>query len=158
IFDQSVAENIACGRYGATPEEVVAAAKAAFAHDFIMQLPQGYETRVGERGLTLSGGQRQRLAIARAFVRNAPILVLDEATAALDSQAEAEVQAAIDRLAENRTVICIAHRLSTLTNMDHILVMKEGRVVEQDSFAKLIKAKGVFAEMARKQGINFHEV
>lgn len=153
IFDQTVAENIACGREGATQEEVEAAAKAAFAHDFIMQLPQGYETRVGERGVTLSGGQRQRICIARAFVRNAPILVLDEATAALDSQAEAEVQAAIDRLAENRTVICIAHRLSTLANMDHILVMKEGKVVEQGTFPDLIKANGIFADMARKQGI-----
>ncbi|MBA4146972.1 MAG: ABC transporter ATP-binding protein [Verrucomicrobia bacterium] len=153
IFDQTVADNITCGREGATREEVEAAAKAASAHDFIMQLPEGYETRVGERGITLSGGQRQRLCIARAFVRNAPILVLDEATASLDPTAEAEVQAAIDRLAENRTVICIAHRLSTLANMDHILVMKDGEIVEQDTFGKLIKANGVFAGMARNQGI-----
>jgi subfamily B ATP-binding cassette protein MsbA len=154
IFDQTVAENIACGREGATREEVEAAAKAASAHEFIMELPKGYDTRVGERGTTLSGGQRQRIAIARAFVRNAPILVLDEATAALDSQAEAEVQAAIDRLAENRTVICIAHRLSTLANMDQIMVLsKEGRIIERGTFVELIEAKGTFAEMARKQGI-----
>ena len=154
IFDQSVEENIACGREGATEEEIVAAAKAAFAHNFIMQLPHGYKTRLGERGVTLSGGQRQRIAIARAFVRNAPILVLDEATAALDSQAEAEVQAAIDRLAENRTVICIAHRLATLTKMDRIIVMKEGQIVEQGTFSELMLADGVFADMARKQGIS----
>jgi hypothetical protein len=110
------------------------AARAANAHEFIMQLPKGYDTVIGERGMTLSGGQRQRLAIARAFVRNAPILVLDEATASLDSQSEAEVQAAIDLLEENRTVICVAHRLSTLANMDQIIVLSEGRVIEQGTF------------------------
>jgi ABC-type multidrug transport system fused ATPase/permease subunit len=153
VFDKTVAENIACGKLGATPAEIEAAARAAYAHDFIMQLPQGYQTRIGERGLTLSGGQRQRLAIARAFVRDAPILVLDEATAALDSQAEAEVQAAIDRLEENRTVIGIAHRLSTLARMDHIIVLSQGRVVEQGSFGELLKAGGVFAAVARRQGL-----
>ena len=153
IFDQSVADNIACGREGATRAEVEAAARAAFAHEFIMKLPQGYDTRVGESGKTLSGGQRQRISIARAFVRNAPILILDEATAQLDPKAEAEVQLAIDKLAENRTVICIAHRLSTLSQMDHILVLKDGKIVEQDSFPKLLKANGVFSQMARKQGI-----
>jgi len=101
----------------------------------------------------LSGGQRQRLAIARAFVRNAPILVLDEATAALDSKAEAEVQAAIDALAEHRTVICVAHRLSTLASMDHIIVLAEGRIVEQGGYQELLKADGAFASMARRQGI-----
>ncbi|MSR66905.1 MAG: ABC transporter ATP-binding protein, partial [Pedosphaera sp.] len=122
LFDLTVAENISCGKPDSTRGEIEAAARAAFAHDFIMQLPQGYATRIGERGVTLSGGQRQRLAIARAFIRNAPILVLDEATAALDSQSESEVQRALDHLAENRTVICVAHRLSTLAVMDHILV------------------------------------
>ena len=154
IFDQSVADNIACGKEGATRQEIEAAAKAASVHNFIVGLPQGYDTRVGERGTTLSGGQRQRIAIARAFIRNAPILVLDEATAALDSQAEAKVQAAIDRLAENRTVICIAHRLSTLASMDRILVLKDGVVVEQGTFAELVAMDGVFADMARKQGIS----
>jgi LPS export ABC transporter protein LptC len=104
---EAIAENIACGRRGATREEIETAARDAFAHDFIQRLPQGYDTRLGERGVTLSGGQRQRVAIARAFVRNAPILVLDEATGSLDAQSEAEVQAAIDRLAENRTVNAI---------------------------------------------------
>jgi subfamily B ATP-binding cassette protein MsbA len=153
IFDQTVAENIACGKLGATREEIEKAAKAAFAHDFIAALPQGYDTRVGERGTSLSGGQKQRLGIARAFVRNAPILVLDEATAALDSKAEAEVQATIDRLAEHRTVICVAHRLSTLRGMDRVLVLKEGRIIESGEFEELLRRKGAFAAMAAMQGI-----
>jgi subfamily B ATP-binding cassette protein MsbA len=153
IFDQTIAENIACGKPGASRPEIEVAAKAAFAHDFILQLPQGYETRVGERGATLSGGQKQRICIARAFVRNAPILVLDEATASLDSKSEAEVQAAIDRLAEHRTVICIAHRLSTLSAMDRIIVLLEGRIVETGSFEELLQSAGSFSGMAARQGI-----
>lgn len=154
IFDQSVADNIACGKPGATTrEEVIAAAKAAYAHDFISKLDQGYDTRVGERGVTLSVGQRQRISIARAFIRNAPILVLDEATASLDSQSEAEVQVAIDRLEENRTVICVAHRLATLAGMDRIIVMAEGKVVEDGTFDGLLAKGGRFADMARRQGI-----
>ena len=109
---------------------------------------------MGERGVTLSGGQKQRVAIARAFVRNAPILVLDEATAALDSKAEAEVQVAIDRLSENRTVICVAHRLSTLATCNEVLVLTQGRLVERGPYQELLKkADGAFAVMARKQGI-----
>ncbi len=158
IFDQTVAENIACGRPGATPAEVEAAARAAYAHDFIMELKDGYHTRLGERGVTLSGGQRQRVAIARAFIRNAPILVLDEATAALDSQSEAEVQIAIDRLTENRTVICVAHRLSTLATTDQIIVLSQGRIIEQGSYADLLRAGGPFAAMASRQGINAAQV
>jgi subfamily B ATP-binding cassette protein MsbA len=153
IFDQTVAENIACGKAGATRSEVEAAAKAAFAHDFILQLPQGYETQVGERGTKLSVGQRQRLSIARAFVRNAPILVLDEATSALDSNAEAEVQAAIDALAEHRTVICVAHRLSTLASMNQIIVLSGGRIIETGGFDELVRSGGRFAAMAARQGI-----
>ena len=153
LFDQSIAENIACGKLHATREEIVVAAKAAFAHDFIQALPRGYDTRIGERGVTLSGGQRQRLAIARAFVRNAPILVLDEATASLDSQSESEVQASIDALAERRTVICVAHRLSTLAKMDRVLVLEKGLVVEDGTFAGLLQSNGRFAAMARKQGM-----
>jgi subfamily B ATP-binding cassette protein MsbA len=153
LFDQTVTENIAYGRLGATQAEVETAARAANADGFIQQLPQGYQTMVGERGVTLSGGQRQRLAIARAFVRNAPILVLDEATAALDSQSEAEVQAAIDQLAEQRTVICIAHRLSTLASMDRIIVFSQGRIVEEGGFQELLRQGGIFAGMAAKQGI-----
>jgi ABC-type multidrug transport system fused ATPase/permease subunit len=113
----------------------------------------GYDVRVGERGVTLSGGQRQRLAIARAFVRNAPILVLDEATASLDSQSEAEVQAAIDRLSENRTVICIAHRLSTLRNCDEVIVVHEGKIKERGSFEQLLREGHIFRWMAEKQGL-----
>jgi len=154
IFDQSVAENIACGKKGATREEVIAAAKGAYAHDFIMALENGYDTRLGERGVTLSGGQRARVCIARAFVRNAPILVLDEATGNLDPRVEGEVQAAIDRLEENRTVICVAHRLATLASMDRIIVMDEGRIVEDGTFDGLLAQGGRFADMARRQGIH----
>ena len=153
LFDQTIAENIALGKLGATQAEIEAAAKAANAHEFILQLPQGYATRAGERGVTLSGGQRQRIAIARAFIRNAPILVLDEATASLDSQSESEVQAAIDKLAENRTVICIAHRLATLRSMDQIIVLTRGKIVEQGTFDELVRKGGAFSEMARKQGL-----
>jgi len=116
-----------------------------------MQMPQGYDSPCGERGQLLSGGQKARVAIARAFVRNAPILVLDEPTAALDSRAEAEIQAAIDSLEEGRTVICIAHRLSTLANMDEIVVLDKGRIVERGTFEELLRAKGHFAKMAEQQ-------
>ena len=153
IFDETVVENIACGKLNATREEITAAAKAANAHGFIEALPEGYDTRLGEQGTRLSGGQRQRIAIARAFVRQAPILILDEATAALDSKAEAEVQGAIDRLEEGRTVICVAHRLSTLRGMDKIIVLEAGQIVEQGSFSELLERDGAFAAMARKQGI-----
>ncbi len=153
LFNTTVAENIGYGKIGATREEIVTAAKEAYAHDFIQALPQGYDTPLGERGVRLSGGQRQRIAIARAFVRNAPILVLDEATASLDSQAEAEVQKAIDHLAEHRTVICVAHRLSTLRSMDKILVLQKGRVVEQGSFDELLSQNGLFTAMAARQSI-----
>ncbi|HSI11050.1 MAG TPA: ABC transporter ATP-binding protein [Chthoniobacter sp.] len=153
IFDQSVGQNIACARPGATQAEIEAAARAANAHDFILELPQGYETRVGERGVLLSGGQRQRIAIARAFIRNAPILILDEATASLDARAEAEVQAVVDRLEENRTVICVAHRLSTLALMDEIIVLSQGQIVERGTFQSLVRSGGHFAAMARQQGI-----
>lgn len=158
IFDQTVAENIACGRKGATNDEVIAAAKSAYAHDFIEQLPEGYATKAGERGVTLSGGQRQRLCIARAFVRNAPILVLDEATANLDARTEGEVQAAIDKLEENRTVVCVAHRIATLKTMDRIIVLKDGRIVEDGTFAGLLAQNGIFNDLARRQGIYSAEV
>ena len=153
LFDQTIAENIALGKPGASPAEIEAAARASYSHDFIMQLPKGYDTRIGETGKRLSGGQRQRIQIARAFIRNAPILVLDEATANLDSKAEAEVQAAVDKLEEKRTVICVAHRLSTLANTDKIIVLEAGRIVEQGHYQELLRSGGRFAEMARKQGI-----
>jgi ATP-binding cassette, subfamily B, bacterial MsbA len=153
IFDMSIADNIACGRPAATRERIEAAAKDAFAHEFIEQLPNGYDTQVGERGVTLSGGQRQRLAIARAFVKDAPILLLDEATAALDSKAEAEVQKAIERLERNRTVISIAHRLSTLAEMDRVIVLRDGEIVEAGGFQELLAQKGLFGTMAAAQGM-----
>jgi len=153
LFDCSVAENIALGRDGATQAEIEAAARRAFAHEFIRDLPRGYETRVGERGVMLSGGQKARISLARAFLRNAPILILDEATAALDAEAEKEVQKAVDALEEGRTVICIAHRLSTLANMDEIIVLEEGKIVERGAFATLLQRGGHFARMAAQQGI-----
>jgi subfamily B ATP-binding cassette protein MsbA len=153
LFNGTVADNIALGKIGASRDEVIAAAKEAYAHNFISELPQGYDTPIGERGQRLSGGQRQRIAIARAFVRNAPILVLDEATAALDAQSEAEVQKAIDHLAEHRTVICVAHRLSTLRAMDRILVLSQGRIVEQGNFDQLLAQRGIFTAMAARQSI-----
>lgn len=151
LFDATVADNIGFGRDGSTPAEIEQAARLAQAHDFIAKMPQGYASPVGERGQLISGGQKARLAIARAFVRNAPILILDEPTAALDSHAEAEIQGAIDSLEQGRTVICIAHRLSTLANMDTIVVLDHGRVVERGTFEELLKAKGHFAKMAEQQ-------
>jgi ABC-type multidrug transport system fused ATPase/permease subunit len=153
VFNMTVAENIACGRDGATRAEVETAAQMAYADEFIRRMPNGYDTLIDERGVNLSGGQRQRLAIARAFVRDAPILLLDEATASLDSKAEAEVQKAIEDLERDRTVICIAHRLSTLADMDKIIVLREGRIVETGGFKELLGANGIFAEMAARQGL-----
>jgi ABC-type multidrug transport system fused ATPase/permease subunit len=153
IFDQSIAGNIGCAKPGTTRAEIEVAARAAGCHDFIMQLPQGYETRVGERGVRLSGGQRQRISIARAFIRDAPIIILDEATASLDARAEADIQAAIDRLEEHRTVICVAHRLSTLASMDRIVVLSAGRIIEEGTYRKLLFSDGPFARMARQQGL-----
>ncbi len=153
VFDQSVAENIRCGRPNATKKEILQAAQQAHAAEFIKKLHKGFETQLGERGAALSGGQRQRIAIARAFIRNAPILVLDEATAALDAQAEAEVQTAIDHLAQNRTVICIAHRLSTLQAMDKIIVLEKGLIAQQGNYPQLLSQNGPFARMAQRQDI-----
>lgn len=160
IFDQSIAENIGCAKRGATRGEIEAAARSAGCHEFIMELPEGYETRVGERGVRLSGGQRQRVSIARAFIRNAPIIILDEATASLDARAEADIQTAVDRLEEHRTVICVAHRLSTLASMDRIVVLSAGRIIEEGTFQKLLAGDGPFARMARQQGLSLapHEM
>jgi subfamily B ATP-binding cassette protein MsbA len=154
LFDASVAENIGLGRLGASRPEIEEAARKAFAHDFILDLPRQYETRVGERGVMLSGGQKARISLARAFLRNAPILILDEATAALDADSETEVQNTIDQLEEGRTVVCIAHRLSTLANMDEIIVLEGGRIAERGTFSNLLSKKGLFAGMASQQGIN----
>jgi subfamily B ATP-binding cassette protein MsbA len=152
LFNDTVAANIAYGGMGAaTHEEVEAAARAAHAHDFIMAMPQGYDTLVGERGVKLSGGQRQRLAIARALLKNAPILVLDEATSALDSESERHVQAALDKLMENRTTLVIAHRLSTIEHANRIAVLDKGRIVEIGPHAELIAHGGIYSRLYRLQ-------
>ncbi|GMG80971.1 ABC transporter ATP-binding protein [Paralimibaculum aggregatum] len=152
LFDATAGENIAMGREGATHAEVEAAARAAEAHDFIAELPQGYDTPLGEGGARLSGGQRQRLAIARAMLRDAPILLLDEATASLDAETEAAVQAALARLVRDRTVIVIAHRLATVAAADHIVVIAKGAAVEQGPHDALIARGGLYARLAALQG------
>ena len=149
LFNGTIAENIAYGVNRATREEIVAAAKAACADEFIMAMPEGYDTVVGERGTRLSGGQKQRLAIARAILRDAPILVLDEATSAVDNRTEREIQRAIEGLAGTRTMIVIAHRLTTIQRADQILVLDKGRVVERGTHAELLAQGGIYQKMAQ---------
>jgi ATP-binding cassette subfamily B protein len=151
LFNDTIGYNIAYGREGAGRDEVIAAAKAASIHDFIEGLPEGYETTVGERGLKLSGGEKQRVAIARTILKDPPILILDEATSALDSPTEREIQAELKRLGENRTVLMIAHRLSTVVDADEIVVLDQGRVVERGSHAALLALGGQYAEMWVRQ-------
>ncbi|MEO0036362.1 MAG: Lipid export ATP-binding/permease protein MsbA [Pseudomonadota bacterium] len=151
LFDDTIRANIAYGRPGATDDEVIEAAHAAAAHEFVMGLPDGYDTVVGERGLNLSGGQRQRIAIARAMLKNAPILLLDEATSALDSESEHQVRAALERLMQGRTTIVIAHRLSTVTNADLIHVLDQGRLIESGPHAALVEAGGLYARLYAMQ-------
>lgn len=151
IFAASVAENIRYGRPGASDEEVVAAARMAHADEFIMRMPDGYASLIGERGVTLSGGQRQRIAIARAILRDAPLLLLDEATSALDAESETLVQEALSRLMTGRTTLVIAHRLATVLDCDRILVMDQGRIVEQGTHASLVAAGGLYARLAELQ-------
>jgi len=147
LFSTSIRENIAYGRMDATEEEIVGAAKAANAHDFIKGLPEGYDTLVGERGTRLSGGERQRVAIARALLKNPKLLILDEATSSLDVASEAVVQEALDRLMRDRTTLVIAHRLSTIVNADKILVIKQGRIVESGTHQELLALGGLYAEL-----------
>jgi ATP-binding cassette subfamily B protein/subfamily B ATP-binding cassette protein MsbA len=151
VLPMSLRENIAFGRPGARPDEVEAAARAAGIHDAIAALPEGYDTPVGEQGVTLSEGEKQRLTIARAMLRDAPILILDEPTSSLDSETEARVMAALERLAAGRTTFVIAHRLSTIRRADLIVVVRDGRLVEQGSFAALLRADGPFAALYRHQ-------
>jgi len=151
LFRATIRDNIAFGKPGATDDEIVAAAKAACAHDFIMNFPKGYDTPVGEHGTQLSGGQRQRVAIARALVKNAPIILLDEATAALDSESEKQVQEAITHLCQNRTTIVIAHRLHTIMNSDAILVVEGGEIVERGRHDDLLRRNGRYASFFRLQ-------
>jgi ATP-binding cassette, subfamily B, bacterial len=151
IFSSSALENIRYGRPGASDEQVIAAATAAFAHDFITALPQGYDTFLGERGVRLSGGQRQRIAIARAMLKNPPLLLLDEATSALDAESERMVQAALESAMRDRTTLVVAHRLATVQQADRIIVLDHGRIVEQGTHASLMHANGVYARLAALQ-------
>ncbi|MGB8892774.1 MAG: ABC transporter ATP-binding protein [Pseudolabrys sp.] len=151
LFRGSIRENIEFGKPGASEDEIVAAAKAAYAHEFIMSFPRGYETPVGEHGLQLSGGQRQRVAIARALIKNAPIILLDEATAALDSESELQVREAMEHLCQGRTTVAIAHRLHTVSHADCIYVVEDGRAVESGRHDELLRAGGRYASFYRLQ-------
>jgi ATP-binding cassette subfamily B protein len=157
LFHRSIAENIRYGDISASDSTIRKVAKLAHADDFVKDLPQGYDTLVGERGVKLSGGQRQRIAIARAMIKQAPVLVLDEATAALDSESEALIQDALWKLMEDRTAIVIAHRLSTIQHMDRIIVMSNGEIVEEGSHKELLKAKGAYAKLWARQSGGFIE-
>ena len=151
IFGATVADNIAYGSPNATREAVVEAARKAAAHGFISALPEGYDSPLGERGVTLSGGERQRLAIARAILKDAPVLLLDEATSALDAANETLVQGALDTLMQGRTTLVIAHRLATIVNADRILVLDGGMIVEEGTHASLLAANGLYSRLARLQ-------
>jgi subfamily B ATP-binding cassette protein MsbA len=151
LFNDTVRYNVAYGRLEATEPEIVASLKDAHAHDFVMALPQGLDTLIGEQGVLLSGGERQRLAIARALLKDPPILILDEATSSLDSESEREVQQALDRLIKGRTTLVIAHRLSTVRNADRIVVLDEGRIVETGSHGDLLKQDGLYRRLYEMQ-------
>ncbi|MCW5579960.1 MAG: ATP-binding cassette domain-containing protein, partial [Luteimonas sp.] len=160
LLHRSVRENILYGRPDAGEAEMIEAAKQARAHEFILELVdsegrRGYDAQVGERGVKLSGGQRQRIAIARVLLKNAPILVLDEATSALDSEVEAVIQESLYRLMEGKTVIAIAHRLSTIAAMDRLVVMEQGRIIEQGPHAELVAAGGLYAQLWQRQSGGF---
>jgi ATP-binding cassette, subfamily B, bacterial MsbA len=151
LFDDTIAANIAYGRQGATPQEIEAAARAAHAHEFIVQLDRGYEAMIGERGQRLSGGQRQRIAIARAILRDSPILILDEATSSLDAESEMLVQDALSNLMRNRTSFVIAHRLSTVRRADAIVVLERGRIAESGAHDDLMARGGAYAKLYELQ-------
>jgi ABC-type multidrug transport system fused ATPase/permease subunit len=151
LFTGTIAENIRYGNLSASTDEIIAAAKAANAHEFIEKLPQGYDTELGERGSQLSGGERQRISVARAFVKNAPILILDEPTSSIDSKTEAVILEALERLMEGRTTFMIAHRLSTLRRADKILVLERGRLVEQGAPEELLKRNGAYRQLYELQ-------
>ena len=151
LFSGTVYENISYGRPGASKEEVIEAAKRASAHEFIMELKDGYDTYVGERGVKLSGGQKQRISIARVFLKNPPIIILDEATSALDNESEWIVQESLEKLAAGRTTFVIAHRLSTIRNAEKILVLTENGIVESGNHEELLRQNGIYAELYNMQ-------
>jgi len=158
LFHRNLLENIRYGRPGASDEEVELAARRAHAHEFIMEQEHGYRTMVGERGVKLSGGQRQRIAIARAILKDAPILLLDEATSALDSHSEQVIQSAMREAMAGKTVIAIAHRLSTVMDMDRLIVLDRGAIVADGSHGELLRRGGLYADLWRKQSGNFNPV
>lgn len=157
LFHRTIRENIAYGKQSATEEEITDVAKKAFAHDFIVKLPKGYNTLVGERGIKLSGGERQRISIARAMLKNSPVLILDEATSSLDSVSESYIQAGFDELMKNKTTIVIAHRLSTISKMDKIVVLEGGYIVESGTHKELIDKNGIYADLWNHQSGGFLE-
>jgi len=153
LFNDTIGYNIAYGREGAAQAEIEEAARGAAIHDFIASLPKGYDTRVGERGLKLSGGEKQRVAIARTLLKNPPILILDEATSALDSRTEEAIQQVLGAIAQRRTTIIVAHRLSTVIDADEIIVLDKGAIVEQGSHAALLAHGGLYAQMWTRQAM-----
>ncbi len=151
LFNDTIGNNIAMGKPGATEDEIEEAAKRAYADEFVVKLPHGYETVIGDRGVLLSGGQRQRIALARAIIRDPQILILDEATSELDSRSEQLIRQAVEELGATRTVIIVAHRLSTIRHADKIVVLDEGKVVEEGSHDELLKGDGQYAQFLRVQ-------
>ena len=157
LFNGTIRENILYGRLDATEDELIAASRAANCHDFISKLPSSYDSRVGERGVKLSVGEKQRVSIARALLKDAPILILDEATASVDTATEKLIQEALERLMANRTSFVIAHRLSTIRNADQILVMRHGQIAERGTHDELLALNGLYAKLARIQNTTFIE-
>ena len=151
LYGGTVRDNIAYGNLDAPEEEIVEAARRANIHDFVMSLPDGYDTEVGERGVKLSGGQKQRISIARAFLKDPPVLILDEATSALDNMTEMQIQESLSELSKGRTSIVVAHRLSTVKNADEIIVLQEGKIMERGTHEQLIEKGGIYAELYRYQ-------